>query len=389
MNMKQWIGGVVVVALLLAFVGEASAIPAFARKYKTSCATCHEAFPRLNAVGESFRLNGFKFADDDLYIKDEPVEMGDDAYKKIWPKAIWPSDIPGQVPLSVLFTSRYTMDAGATKTARSQFEFPNTAKLLGAGSMGDNISFFFELVFDRSAGSASGAHHGSSSTATGTTTEVGGWLQFEDLLGTENAINLRVGTVGMHEMGLFIARDHNRLSVNRYLYSSWVMPAPTDHFLEEFGLEHDTDAGTFDGNPFMLHAQPGVEVNGFGRRWRYAIGVVNGNGDEFDDNNSEKDLYYQVVYKFGGLGFDGSGGPESDALSSSESWRDNSIMLSSFGHCGTSTIDITVTPKDGSTTSYKDKDRFTRIGFGILGKYEGLAVRGGYIFGRNNNPYGA
>ncbi|MDK1031847.1 MAG: hypothetical protein QGD94_07570, partial [Planctomycetia bacterium] len=32
---------------------------------------------------------------------------------------------------------------------------------------------------------------------------------------------------------------------------------------------------------------------------------------------------------------------------------------------------------------------FTRIGFGIQGKYEDLAVRGGYIFGRNNNPYGA
>ena len=70
------------------------------------------------------------------------------------------------------------------------------------------------------------------------------------------------------------------------------MPAPTAHFIEEFGLDHDTDAATFDGNPFMLHAQPGIEVNGFGRRWRYAFGVVNGNAEEFNDNNS-------IVFKYG------------------------------------------------------------------------------------------
>ncbi len=41
------------------------AVPTFARRYETSCATCHQAFPRLNGVGESFRLSGFRFVDDD------------------------------------------------------------------------------------------------------------------------------------------------------------------------------------------------------------------------------------------------------------------------------------------------------------------------------------
>lgn len=38
----------------------AHAIPAFARKYQTSCARCHTAFPKLNSYGESFKLRGYQ-----------------------------------------------------------------------------------------------------------------------------------------------------------------------------------------------------------------------------------------------------------------------------------------------------------------------------------------
>ena len=53
---------------ILLFIGvmfawtEALAIPTFARRYATSCATCHQAWPRLNSVGESFRISGFRSA---------------------------------------------------------------------------------------------------------------------------------------------------------------------------------------------------------------------------------------------------------------------------------------------------------------------------------------
>ena len=40
----------------------AGAIPAFARKYRVSCAQCHSPVPRLNAFGEAFAGNGFEFA---------------------------------------------------------------------------------------------------------------------------------------------------------------------------------------------------------------------------------------------------------------------------------------------------------------------------------------
>ena len=36
-------------------------IPAFARKYQTSCQTCHVAIPTLTPFGEAFRQNGYRF----------------------------------------------------------------------------------------------------------------------------------------------------------------------------------------------------------------------------------------------------------------------------------------------------------------------------------------
>ena len=49
--------------LLLTFLpGDAHAIPAFARKYKVTCALCHAPFPRLNAFGNMFAANGFQMA---------------------------------------------------------------------------------------------------------------------------------------------------------------------------------------------------------------------------------------------------------------------------------------------------------------------------------------
>ena len=65
-------------------VQETQAIPSFARKYKTSCSTCHYAFPKLNGFGKAFKNNGYRYpAGQDLEMtKEEPVSLGADAYKK-------------------------------------------------------------------------------------------------------------------------------------------------------------------------------------------------------------------------------------------------------------------------------------------------------------------
>src|SRR6266849_1910533 len=84
---------------ILASTQRASAIPAFSRKYQTSCATCHTAFPELNDFGEAFKRNGFKFPkDDDAFVKEPPVLLGAKAQKEAFPGAIYPGEIPGSIP---------------------------------------------------------------------------------------------------------------------------------------------------------------------------------------------------------------------------------------------------------------------------------------------------
>src|SRR5882757_7841302 len=45
------------------------AIPAFARKYGLPCSACHEAWPKLNAFGQTFKDNGYQLMND----RDAPI----------------------------------------------------------------------------------------------------------------------------------------------------------------------------------------------------------------------------------------------------------------------------------------------------------------------------
>src|SRR5512142_2440541 len=79
----------------LAFAPRAGAIPAFARKYETSCQTCHTAFPKLTPFGEAFRRNSYRFPGTDSdYVKKEPVPLGQEASKKEFPNTVWPGTLP-------------------------------------------------------------------------------------------------------------------------------------------------------------------------------------------------------------------------------------------------------------------------------------------------------
>ncbi|MBI2438809.1 MAG: hypothetical protein HYV36_08380, partial [Lentisphaerae bacterium] len=343
----------------LALAPEASAIPAFTRKYQTSCATCHSVFPRLTPVGESFRLNGYKFQDDETYIKDKSVELGDEAYKKVWPKAIWPTDVPGLPPVSVRALFDYDIDLGGEEDASTSFRFLDEYEVLIGGSIGNNLSGFGEIEFEDGEAMPFA------------------WLQFEDLLVPENLLNLRVGSLGMHSLGLYTARDHNRVTKEHYDYASWRVPYPKSGFDEK--------------NEFRLRdEQPGVELNGFGARWLYAAGVVNGNA-EVDDNNDAKDFYGQLALKLGGVGLDGSGAKLGEGLKTSGNpWVDDSLTLSAFGYAGQAVIKTSDVVTGTLTTSGEETDDdFWRAGAGALWKWQDLELGGGAVWGNNDQPYGA
>ena len=151
---RHALGAALVLALTLAV--PAGAIPAFSRKYQTSCLTCHVIFPKLNPFGEAFRRNGYRFPGvDSDYIKAEQIALGQEANKKTFPKTVWPDFIPASVPLSVgangqaLYIPSTTSSAGeaANGTHFTVQDLVVEAHLWGAAAFDDNITVWFELTF--------------------------------------------------------------------------------------------------------------------------------------------------------------------------------------------------------------------------------------------------
>ena len=106
-----------------------NAVPAFSRKYQTSCQTCHAIFPKLNPFGEAFRLNGYRMPlETEEQVKQKPVSLGADAYAQMWPEMVYPSDLPGNVPfaLNVKMADIYASSHDETghQIIHNDFQFP-------------------------------------------------------------------------------------------------------------------------------------------------------------------------------------------------------------------------------------------------------------------------
>ena len=383
---------------------DSEAMTAFSRKYQTSCITCHTVAPRLNGVGESYRINGYRFANDEMYRKQDPLELGNEAYKRLWPKTVWPGNIPSMPPIS--FVTKWIMEYNhdpvvnpLTLDQQGEFVFilPHELELAWAGPIGDHISGYGDMIFFQD-------DFGSS--------DVTAWLaikarvEFQDLFGPENMFNLSIGSVGVHSIGLYTARTEQALSIQTYSMYSWSMPTPKEYQnVYLFGI----DIQSFSGNKFNVQAQTGAELHGFGKNWLYYAGVVNGNiknplYEEPHDtlyvfgqgtNSDFKDYYAGFAYKFGGIPLDGSNleGREKLPSSTSEFWRDDSLTVSLFGYLGNWIISQSVWADDPTTIPdeydiVQTDDRFYRLAMGALWRHKDLTLNCGYMFGRNENPYG-
>ncbi|NIR49390.1 MAG: hypothetical protein GWN62_15505 [Aliifodinibius sp.] len=310
---------------------EAEAIPAFARKYETSCQTCHVAYPKLTPFGEAFRQNGFQWPGDieneEVNTKDEPVELGAEAYKRVFPDAVWPGAIPGGIPISFRARSGFKWEDDGLGSI-SAFELP-TLQTMMAGTLGDNVSFFVgahlfeEGNFDRASVDRF-------------------YLKLDNLFsGTlpDNALYVRFGQF-IPEIVPF-ASNHRGLTLSSYAFNTY-SPGLGDEFIaghvhgsaehnEAEAGEHIHEETTALGPQFGIeNFQLGVEASGIiKKRFRYVLGFVNGGGIA-EENNAAKDGYFRFAYKFGGMAFDGSGG----ASESNSNWIDNSFALGIFGYRG-------------------------------------------------------
>jgi hypothetical protein len=308
------------VTLLLVFLfcaANAAAIPAWSRKYQTSCSTCHAVYPKLNYFGKAFRNNGYRFPGgmEDAATKEPPVSLGAEGYKKLFPHALWPSNIAGTVPLAVRGILR--ANSFEDNTADS-FEFPHELELLGGGTLGETFSFFAELEVENEANENE--------------IEMVFALQYDPRPG----FHVRLGTLTPHPIAdsLRLTAAHPNPYDTRTTPSSLTLRVPNPNGSTP---TVSISATTGEDRWRLRDDQAGVEVRGAangaggngGLTW--ALGIVNGQG--LNDANGDKDVFARVAYKLGGYGELGGGEPPEKT----EFWQDDSIKLGLFTYRGTST----------------------------------------------------
>lgn len=349
------------------FSRSADAVPPFARKYKTSCTTCHWiAWPKLNPFGRAFRARGYRIPpEDEIYVKDEPVVMGAEPWKRLFPfDAMWPTDIPGMPPVGIGFDAEFTKKTQINK-GETAFNGIGEIELFTGGTLGESFSWFGVLALFENEGAFEESK-----------TNIDRWFgiytpQFFDW--TPGFLNIRFG---QFEPRAVPFSNHRRiLRIRPYLADIFPV-VPTGNF---FGFSPN---------------QKGIELfgamNGPGGRggFEWAVGLVNGEvggalgpfkgvsgmpgsiatqvGEEWEgaanafDINNAKDWYVRLSYKLGGMGV--LGGVSEEPLTSTKNWRDEKFTpkISAFVYRGTQGYFRNLMDLEGS---FKNKgNRFWRFG---------------------------
>lgn len=140
---------------LALLAGRAEAIPPFARKYGTACQTCHTVYPKLNRFGEEFRRRGLRFPGvDQDQVREEPIALGQEELKQVFPGAVWPGLLPASLPLGLGAGGRAAahpdVRSGAALAAGgapfSLQDLVAEVHLWAGGSLDEAITFFAEVT---------------------------------------------------------------------------------------------------------------------------------------------------------------------------------------------------------------------------------------------------
>lgn len=348
----------VVAALFLFALWDAAkseAVPVFARKYKTSCQTCHTAFPRLNPFGEAFRMNGHQWPgtvdDEQEHSKDDAVKLGAEAYKKVFPDAVWPSTLPGSPPISMLAEGGLTYEkSGGTST--TTFEQP-TLELQASGNFGENLTFFIAgpIFEDGSIQNADLDHF---------------FLEFDNLFHNRipnHLLYLRVGKFSPEMTFYQSAHDEFTLTpVSLGMYS----PEDGASLAGEGGAS--TGSTLAAGSLRFLEPRMGLQVNGLvNGRFRYVLGLQNDGSP--DASSGARNTYGRLVYKWGGMGYDGSNPAQTD-----HPYQETSLAVAAYAYRG-------LTPNDAGQGP--DNLVSTRVGGELNGVLNNLVLFGGFMHGRD------
>jgi len=230
---------------------DASSIPAFARKYKFSCTTCHEPFPRLKPYGADFAGDGFNLKEKEK--ASDFTKTGDDM--------LW---LNKTFPVAVRFDAFTVIEPDAD--VKADLQTPWGVKLLSGGALAKNIGYYFYFYMSER-GEVAGIEDA--------------YIHFDDVFGS--GVDVMAGQFQTSDP---LMKRELRLTFEDYrLYK--VKP----------GLS-STDL-TYDRGLMFLY---GIEKTGTD----ITAMVVNGNGkgpadEETDkvDNNAFKNAGFRVAQSFG------------------------------------------------------------------------------------------
>ncbi len=357
---------VVVLWVMLASVPKTSAIPAFSRKYQTSCTTCHNNYPELNDFGEAFKKNGFKFPkDDEVFVKEPPVLLGSKAQKEAFPGAVYPGEIPGYLPIAFRYEGNFNLNrkqpAGFITqngfTPRTDLFAPNTFTILAVGSFGQNLSFWIDDDISVGAANADGGMGD-------------GWLKYNDLghrLGLpKNALNVRFG---QFELDL------------PFTQAKSIYLSPYDIYGEPnvAGPSFTANNQTIFGSP-----QRGIEFGGTPNNGNFDWSVAITNGSNTGTaTRSSKDVYVRLSQKFN-LERDPESRNAIQAAGPTGPRDHTSIRVGFLYYYGKNQLnqDRVLFP-----TLATLEEPFYRVGGDLRFKYRKLELYGLGMFGHDNNHF--
>jgi hypothetical protein len=313
-------------AMMFADSPSAGAIPAFARKYGLPCSACHEAWPKLNNFGQTFKDNGYQLGND----RDAPI-FQQPAY---WPIAL--RTTPNWHRESTSNTDIANPATGLTTEGQlTTHGFDLTGlDILTAGTLAKNISFLLVPSSDNT-----GAFHFESVN-----------VRFDNLLHS-TWLNVKVGKFELDNV--VSEKRILTLSANGGFYQGYHFQPVTENGLYTFGIGDN---------------QLGAEVSGHSRNdyTRYSAALLSSNDGNVNlPNGHGYDGFFTVSQAFqaGNLGLQ---------------------RVGAFAYLGRAPTYFTTTAGGTAVADGLGQKSFTRAGFYGLWYYKKLDFTTMYIHGSDS-----
>jgi hypothetical protein len=321
-------------ALMFADSPSAGAIPAFARKYGMPCSACHEAWPKLNNFGQTFKDNGYQLGND----RDAPI-FQQPAY---WPIALritphWHRESTSATDITnPAITDPVTGLPATTEGQLTTHGFDLTGMdMLTAGTLAKNISFLLVPSADET-----GAFHFESAS-----------VRFDNLLHTP-WLNVKVGKFELDN--IVSEKRILTLSGQGGFYQGYhFQPVTEDTSLFTFGIGDN---------------QLGVELSGHSRNdyTRYSVALLSSNDGNVDLPNGhgyDTFLTFSQAFQAGSLGLQ---------------------RVGAFAYIGRAPTYHTLVAGDSAIGDGFGQKSFTRAGFFGLWYYKKLDFTTMYIHGSDS-----